>query len=145
MEDAAAFRAIAHTINNASPNKVRAKGQREREERKRGKETTSREGKRREERRGGCTVFVRLSSAVSFSLLPPPSAHAAQIEVEESLLTAFAYTCGGALAALTASLGGWIAQEAIKLLTSKFTPLTQMVWRPHSCSWGRSFPMKSRS
>eukprot|EP00048_Salpingoeca_helianthica_P016079 m.230351 g.230351 ORF g.230351 m.230351 type:complete len:1021 (-) comp17989_c0_seq1:244-3306(-) len=50
-----------------------------------------------------------------------------KIELDAKFLRAFAFTCSGSLAGLTASLGGWAAQEAIKLLTGKFTPLEQFL------------------
>ena len=52
---------------------------------------------------------------------------AVRVEIDEAMLKAFSFTCTGELAALTASLGGWAAQEVIKLLTGKFTPLTQLL------------------
>ena len=48
-------------------------------------------------------------------------------EVTEEALTRFAYTCQGNIAPMTAALGGWVAQEALKGLTGKFSPLEQFV------------------
>jgi len=47
--------------------------------------------------------------------------------IEEKLLEKLAFTSRGNLVGITAFLGGVVAQEAIKSLTGKFTPLHQWV------------------
>lgn len=54
------------------------------------------------------------------------AANADKVEaVDEAVVRALAFTAAGALAPLTAALGGWVAQEVIKGLSGKFTPLSQ--------------------
>eukprot|EP00039_Didymoeca_costata_P007978 m.106253 g.106253 ORF g.106253 m.106253 type:complete len:1031 (+) comp13900_c0_seq4:341-3433(+) len=48
-------------------------------------------------------------------------------KVDEKLLKYFSYTCAGSLAPLCAVLGGIAAQETLKALTGKFTPLQQLM------------------
>ena len=51
-----------------------------------------------------------------------------QVEpLDEALIRNLSYTSQGNFAPLCAALGGIIAQEAIKALTGKFTPLNQWV------------------
>jgi len=47
--------------------------------------------------------------------------------MDEKRLRYLSYTCRGCFAPLCAFLGGVIAQEALKALTGKFTPLNQWV------------------
>lgn len=47
--------------------------------------------------------------------------------VDKDVLKMFSFTCGGSLAPLCATLGGWTAQEVLKGLTGKFTPLLQVL------------------
>lgn len=47
--------------------------------------------------------------------------------IDEQLVRTYAYTAAGCFAPLTAALGGWMAQEILKSLTGKFTPLKQWV------------------
>ena len=42
--------------------------------------------------------------------------------IDESLLTLFAYTSRGALGPMAAALGGWVAQEAIKVRSMSQVP-----------------------
>ena len=52
--------------------------------------------------------------------------------LDESLIRSLSYTCQGCLAPLCAAIGGFVAQEALKAVTGKFTPLNQMVRSGHS-------------
>jgi len=45
----------------------------------------------------------------------------------DRLVRQFVWTCRGSLAPLCAALGGWVAQEALKGVTGKFTPLEQVL------------------
>lgn len=47
--------------------------------------------------------------------------------VDKHFLRAFSYSCRGNLGPLSATLGGWAAQEVIKGLSGKFTPTQQWV------------------
>ena len=47
--------------------------------------------------------------------------------VNKDVLTLFSYTCAGVVAPLCAAVGGWAAQEALKALTGKFSPLNQIL------------------
>ena len=47
--------------------------------------------------------------------------------LDEDLICMMSYTCRGSFAPLCAALGGFVAQEGLKALTGKFTPLNQMV------------------
>ena len=47
--------------------------------------------------------------------------------LDEALIRIVSYTCRGSFAPLCAALGGFVAQEGLKALTGKFTPLNQMV------------------
>lgn len=47
--------------------------------------------------------------------------------LDEDLICTLSYTCRGCFAPLCAAIGGFIAQEGLKALTGKFTPLNQMV------------------
>ena len=47
--------------------------------------------------------------------------------MDKDVLKMFSFTCGGSLAPLCATLGGWTAQEVLKGLTGKFTPLLQVL------------------
>lgn len=47
--------------------------------------------------------------------------------VDKDMLKMFSFTCSGSLAPLCAVLGGWTAQEVLKGLTGKFTPLLQVL------------------
>ncbi|CAI9728990.1 ubiquitin-like modifier-activating enzyme 6 [Octopus vulgaris] len=46
-------------------------------------------------------------------------------ELDESLIQKLAFTCKGCLPPLCAVLGGFMAQEVLKAITGKFTPLSQ--------------------
>ncbi|GAB1603006.1 ubiquitin-like modifier-activating enzyme 6 [Argonauta hians] len=48
-----------------------------------------------------------------------------QVELDENLLKSLSFTCRGSLPPLCAVLGGFMAQEVLKALTGKFTPLSQ--------------------
>nr|XP_022335086.1 ubiquitin-like modifier-activating enzyme 6 [Crassostrea virginica] len=48
--------------------------------------------------------------------------------VDEDLIRLLSYTCLGGLAPLCAVLGGFVAQEGIKAVTGKFTPLKQWLY-----------------
>jgi len=47
--------------------------------------------------------------------------------LNEKLVRQLAFTCRGNLIGLTAFLGGVVAQEVIKAISGKFTPLNQFV------------------
>ena len=47
-----------------------------------------------------------------------------------NLLYKLSYTARGTLAPLCACIGGMVAQETLKALTGKYTPLNQWVCRP---------------
>lgn len=47
--------------------------------------------------------------------------------LDEDLIRMISYTCRGCFAPLCAAIGGFVAQEGLKALTGKFTPLNQMV------------------
>ncbi|XP_077988676.1 ubiquitin-like modifier-activating enzyme 6 isoform X2 [Glandiceps talaboti] len=49
-------------------------------------------------------------------------------DVDNELICKLAYTCSGCFAPLTAALGGIVAQEGLKALTGKFTPLNQWLY-----------------
>lgn len=51
-----------------------------------------------------------------------------KVEINEDVLRVFSYTCSGVVCGLTSSLGGIAAQETLKVLTGKFTPLTQFLF-----------------
>lgn len=53
--------------------------------------------------------------------------------MDEGAVLALARTASGALAPLTGFLGGLVAQEAIKAVSSKFRPLSQWVRQPPLC------------
>lgn len=53
-----------------------------------------------------------------------------KITIDEKLLEKLAFTSRGSLVGITAFLGGVVAQEGIKSLTGKFTPLRQWVHVP---------------
>lgn len=55
-------------------------------------------------------------------------------------ITNLAYTSEGALAPLTAAMGGIVAQEVLKALTGKFTPLNQ--WVSHLSTRSRDVNIK---
>lgn len=46
-------------------------------------------------------------------------------KIDDTVVRALSFTASGALAPLSAALGGWVAQEVIKGLSGKFTPLSQ--------------------
>ena len=48
--------------------------------------------------------------------------------LDEDLICIMSYTCRGSFAPLCAALGGFVAQEGLKALTGKFTPLNQMIY-----------------
>lgn len=48
--------------------------------------------------------------------------------LDEDLVRTLSYTCTGCFAPLCAAIGGFIAQEGLKALTGKFTPLNQMIY-----------------
>lgn len=48
--------------------------------------------------------------------------------LDEDLIRIISYTCRGSFAPLCAALGGFVAQEGLKALTGKFTPLNQMIY-----------------
>ena len=47
--------------------------------------------------------------------------------VDEKLLTLFSFTSRGVLGPMAAVVGGFAAQEVLKALTGKFSPLNQFV------------------
>ncbi|XP_062608943.1 ubiquitin-like modifier-activating enzyme 6 [Saccostrea cucullata] len=49
-------------------------------------------------------------------------------DIDEYVLRVLSYTCHGCLAPLCAALGGFVAQEGIKAVTGKFTPLRQWLY-----------------
>ncbi|CAE1293129.1 UBE1L2 [Acanthosepion pharaonis] len=51
-----------------------------------------------------------------------------QEEIDDNLILKLSFTCKGCLAPLCAVLGGFMAQEALKALTGKFTPLDQWLY-----------------
>ena len=51
-------------------------------------------------------------------------------EVDAGLLRKLAYVAEGAFCPISAFLGGFIAQEVLKSITGKFTPLKQWVRMP---------------
>lgn len=51
-------------------------------------------------------------------------------KIDEKLVRSLSETCQGSLAPLCATLGGFVAQEALKAVTGKFTPLNQWVGCP---------------
>ncbi|XP_066272091.1 ubiquitin-like modifier-activating enzyme 6 [Branchiostoma lanceolatum] len=51
-----------------------------------------------------------------------------KVEVDSKLLTWLSYTARGCFAPLTAAMGGILAQEVLKALTGKFTPLKQWLY-----------------
>lgn len=65
--------------------------------------------------------FIVLAAALN-AVSPTPLA-----TLDDQLLTLFSYTAQGAVGPMAAALGGWVAQEALKSLTGKFTPLTQLL------------------
>ena len=58
--------------------------------------------------------------------------------IDTKLITTLSYTCRGFLAPLAAAVGGIVAQEVLKALTGKFTPLKQWV-RPLKCPYKECF------
>ncbi|XP_076101717.1 ubiquitin-like modifier-activating enzyme 6 isoform X1 [Mytilus galloprovincialis] len=48
--------------------------------------------------------------------------------LDEDLIRMISYTCRGCFAPLCAAIGGFVAQEGLKALTGKFTPLNQMIY-----------------
>ena len=48
-------------------------------------------------------------------------------KVDKELITTLSYSCRGLLPPLAAAVGGFVAQEVLKALTGKFTPLKQWV------------------
>uniref|UniRef100_A0A8W8HLS4 Uncharacterized protein n=1 Tax=Magallana gigas TaxID=29159 RepID=A0A8W8HLS4_MAGGI len=48
--------------------------------------------------------------------------------IDEDLLNVLSYTNTGYLSSLCAALGGFVAQEGIKAVTGKFTPLKQWLY-----------------
>jgi hypothetical protein len=48
-------------------------------------------------------------------------------KVDKELFTTLSYSCRGLLPPLAAAVGGFVAQEVLKALTGKFTPLKQWV------------------
>ena len=54
--------------------------------------------------------------------------HSCQADkIDTELITLLSYTCRGLLTPLAAAMGGIVAQEVLKALTGKFTPLKQWV------------------
>lgn len=49
------------------------------------------------------------------------------IELDEDIISTLSKTAAGGLCSITAVLGGHIAQEVIKSVTGKYTPLNQWV------------------
>lgn len=48
-------------------------------------------------------------------------------KVDTDVIRLFSFTCAGELGPLCAAIGGWAAQEALKALTGKFSPLKQLI------------------
>ena len=48
-------------------------------------------------------------------------------KVDKELFATLSYSCRGLLPPLAAAVGGFVAQEVLKALTGKFTPLKQWV------------------
>ena len=48
-------------------------------------------------------------------------------EISEDTIRLLSYTCQGCFSPLCATVGGFVAQEALKAITGKFTPLNQWV------------------
>ena len=49
-------------------------------------------------------------------------------KVDKELITTLSYSCRGLLPPLAAAVGGFVAQEVLKALTGKFTPLKQWLY-----------------
>eukprot|EP00051_Salpingoeca_urceolata_P006913 m.91570 g.91570 ORF g.91570 m.91570 type:complete len:1078 (-) comp15042_c0_seq4:33-3266(-) len=67
-------------------------------------------------------AFVALAKELNAAASSPLEA------VDEALLRTFAFTCRGQLCGLTAFLGGWVAQDVLKAVSGKFTPLQQWLF-----------------
>jgi hypothetical protein len=52
-------------------------------------------------------------------------------KVDKELFTTLSYSSRGLLPPLAAAVGGFVAQEVLKALTGKFTPLKQWVSQPY--------------
>lgn len=62
---------------------------------------------------------------MAFTLLSTPVLFPKIDYIDEKFLRQFSFTSGGYLPPIAAALGGWAAQEVIKALTGKFTPVHQ--------------------
>jgi len=70
--------------------------------------------------------LILLATEINSGL--PASASAKLSEpIDQNLAKQLAFTARGSLVGLTAFLGGFVAQEALKALSGKFSPLKQWV------------------
>lgn len=73
--------------------------------------------------KGDCEEFVREAEKLNSQM------HLMDwSDVDQSYLEKFSFTCSGQLACLCAFVGGVIAQECLKSLSNKFTPLKQWLF-----------------
>lgn len=67
-------------------------------------------------------VLLSLAKKISSEMSP------SQCEIDDDLILKLSFTCRGCFAPLCAVLGGFMAQEVLKALTAKFTPLSQYLY-----------------
>lgn len=67
-------------------------------------------------------VLISLSKILNEQMVTKVSS------LDEDLIRMMSYTCQGSFAPLCAAMGGFVAQEGLKALTGKFTPLNQMIY-----------------